>query len=146
MHIVWSSNSTYLLSKYFCEYFKRKKFGRIIHIGSIYSSVGPDFKLYKNENFELEPDYLYNKFGMVGLTKYYASKYGENNITVNMISPGGVQSEQSKSFKIKYSKKTFLNRMARKNEISGLVEFILSEKSSYLTGQNIILDGGYTSN
>jgi len=141
-----NSNSTYLLSKYFCEYFKRKKFGRIIHIGSIYSSVGPDFKLYKNENFELEPDYLYNKFGMVGLTKYYASKYGENNITVNMISPGGVQSEQSKSFKIKYSKKTFLNRMARKNEISGLVEFILSEKSSYLTGQNIILDGGYTSN
>ena len=56
---------------------------------------------------------------------------------------------QKKNIKIKikiYRKKTFLNRMARKNEISGLVEFILSEKSSYLTGQNIILDGGYTSN
>ena len=141
-----NSNSTYLINKYFCEYFKKKKFGRMIHIGSIYSSIGPDFKLYKNESFELEPDYLYNKFGMVGLTKYFASKYGEYNVTVNMISPGGVESDQSSSFKIKYSKKTFLNRMAKKDEINGLVEFILSEKSNYLTSQNIILDGGYTSN
>ena len=62
-----------------------------------------------------------------------------------MISPGGVLADQSKSFKLKYSK-TFLKRMANKNEIFGLVEYILSQKSSYLTGQNIILDGGYTSN
>ena len=141
-----NSNAVYLLNKHFCIFFKKKGFGRIIHIGSIYSSIGPDFKLYKGENFELEPDYIYNKFGMVGLTKYFASKYGTNNITVNMISPGGVKSNQSKSFKNKYSKKTFLNRMANINEIGGLVEYILSKKSSYLTGQNIILDGGYTSN
>ena len=141
-----NSNSIYLLNNYFCNFFKKKNFGRIINIGSIYSSVGPDFKLYKDENFELEPDYIYNKFGMVGLTKYFASKFGKNNITINMVSPGGILSKQSKSFKIKYSKKTFLNRMAHKNEIFGLVDYILSEKSSYLTGQNIILDGGYTSN
>jgi len=141
-----NSNSIYLLNSYFCNFFKKKKFGRIINIGSIYSYVGPDFGLYKGENFELEPDYIFNKFGMVGLTKYFASKFGKNNITVNMISPGGVLSNQSKSFKIKYSKKTFLNRMANKNEIFGLVDYILSKKSSYLTGQNIILDGGYTSN
>ena len=141
-----NSNSIYLLNKLFCNYFKKKKFGRIINIGSIYSSIGPDFTLYKNENFELEPDYIYNKFGMVGLTKFFASKYGKDNITVNMISPGGVLADQSKSFKLKYSKKTFLKRMANKNEIFGLVEYILSQKSSYLTGQNIILDGGYTSN
>lgn len=141
-----NSNSIYLLNNYFCNFFKKKKFGRIINIGSIYSHIGPDFELYKGENFELEPDYIFNKFGMVGLTKYFASKFGKNNITVNMISPGGVLSNQSKSFKIKYSKKTFLNRMANKNEIFGLVDYILSKKSSYLTGQNIILDGGYTSN
>ena len=141
-----NANSVYLLNKYFCSYFKKKKFGRIINIGSIYSLIGPDFNLYKDENFELEPDYIYNKFGMVGLTKYFASKYGKYNITVNMISPGGVLADQSKSFKMKYSKKTFLNRMANTNEIFGLVEYILSKKSSYLTGQNIILDGGYTSN
>ena len=63
-----------------------------------------------------------------------------------MVSPGGVKSNQSKSFKKNYSKKTFLNRMAKKDEISGLIEFLLSKKSSYLTGQNIVLDGGYTSN
>ena len=141
-----NANSIYLINNFFCNYFKKKKFGRIINIGSIYSSIGPDFGLYKGENFELEPDYIYNKFGMVGITKYFASKYGKNNITVNMISPGGVVSNQSKSFKVKYSKKTFLNRMANRNEIFGLVDYILSEKSSYLTGQNIILDGGYTSN
>ena len=141
-----NSNSIYLLNNYFCNFFKKKNFGRIINIGSIYSSIGPDFKLYKGENFELEPDYIYNKFGMVGLTKYFASKFGKNNITINMVSPGGILSKQSKSFKTKYSKKTFLNRMAHKNEIFGLVDYILSEKSSYLTGQNIILDGGYTSN
>ena len=141
-----NSNSTYLLNKYFCDFFRNKGFGRIIHIGSIYSAIGPDFKLYKGENFELEPDYIYNKFGMVGLTKYFASKYGKHNVTVNMISPGGVKSNQSKSFQSKYSKKTFLNRMANIDEIGGLVDYILSEKSSYLTGQNIILDGGYTSN
>ena len=104
--------------KYFCSYFKKKKFGRIINIGSIYSLIGPDFNLYKDENFELEPDYIYNKFGMLGLTKYFASKYGKENITVNMISPGGVLADQSKSFKRKYSKKTFLNRMAKKDEIN----------------------------
>ncbi len=144
--ILINANSTYLINKKFGEYFVKKKFGRIIHIGSIYSLVGPDFNLYKNENFELEPDYLYNKFGMVGLTKYFASKYGKNNVTVNMVSPGGVKSNQSKSFKKNYSKKTFLNRMAKKDEISGLIEFLLSKRSSYLTGQNIVLDGGYTSN
>ncbi len=141
-----NANSTYLINKKFCEYFAKRKFGRVINIGSIYSVVGPDFNLYKNENFELEPDYMYNKFGMLGLTKYFASKYGKNNVTVNMISPGGVRAKQSKGFNFKYSKKTFLNRMANSNEISGIIEFILSFKSSYLTGQNIIVDGGYTSN
>ena len=141
-----NSNAIYLLNDHFCKFFKKKRFGRIINIGSIYSSIGPDFNLYKNENFELEPDYIYNKFGMIGLTKYFAAKYGKENVTVNTISPGGVRANQSKSFINKYSKKTFLKRMANKNEIFGLVEYILSDKSSYLTGQNIILDGGYTSN
>ena len=79
----------------------------MIHIGSIYSSMGPDFKLYKNESFELEPDYLYNKFGMVGLTKYFASKYGEYNVTVNMISPGGVGQTNLVVLKLNIQKKRF---------------------------------------
>ena len=86
--ILVNSNSSYLINKKFGDYFYNKKFGRIVHIGSIYSVVGPDFNLYKNENFELEPDYLYNKFGMVGLVKYFASKYGDKNVTVNIVSPG----------------------------------------------------------
>ena len=141
-----NSNAVYLLNDLFCKFFKKKKFGRIINIGSIYGSIGPDFNLYKDENFELEPDYIYNKFGMIGLTKYFASKYGKENITINTISLEVFWPINQKVLYLNIQKKTFLKRMANKNEIFGLVEYILSEKSNYLTGQNIILDGGYTSN
>ena len=82
---------------------------------------------------------------MIGLTKYFASKYGKENITINTISPGGILPINQKVLYLNIQK-TFLKRMANKNEIFGLVEYILSDKSNYLTGQNIILDGGYTSN
>lgn len=144
--IVVNSEATYLFSKFFCKYFYKKKIsGSLINIGSIYSCIGPDFNIYKNENFELEPDYLYNKFGMYGLTKYFASKYGKFNIRVNMVSPGGIINNQSKTFIKKYSSKTFLKRMCYKDEVFGLVKYLSTNESSYMTGQNLILDGGYVS-
>ena len=145
--ILTNSNSTYLFNKFFCEYFQKNKIkGSVINIGSIYSNIGPDFNIYKNENFELEPDYLYNKFGMLGLTKYFASKYGKFNIRVNMVSPGGILYNQSKSFIKKYSSKTFLKRMGKKSDVYGIVKYLTNDESSYMTGQNLILDGGYVSN
>lgn len=145
--ILVNSSATFLFNKYLCNYFKKNNIkGKIVNIGSIYGSIGPDFNLYKNENFIIEPDYFYNKFGMHGLTKFFASKFGKNNINVNMISPGGILGKQSMSFKKKYSKKTFLNRMAIETEFNDLAEFLISDKSSYITGQNLIADGGYTSN
>lgn len=142
-----NSDVTYFFCKFFCQYFRKNKItGSLINIGSIYSNIGPDFNIYKNENFELEPDYLYNKFGMLGLTKYFASKYGKYNIRVNMVSPGGIVNNQSKSFIKKYSSKTFLKRMGNKTDIYGLVKYLSTDESSYMTGQNLILDGGYVSN
>jgi NAD(P)-dependent dehydrogenase (short-subunit alcohol dehydrogenase family) len=141
-----NANLNYLFNKSMCEYFKKKGGGKIINIGSIYGVVGPDLNLYKNENFVLEPDYVYNKFALVGLTKYFASFYGKYKVCVNTISPGGFEEKQSNSFKMKYSKKTYVGRMAKYNEINGLINYLISDESNYLTGQNIILDGGFTSN
>ena len=115
--------------------------GKIVNIGSIYGCVGPDFNIYKNESFELEPDYVFIKFGMVGITKFFASKYGKFNVLVNTISPGGFQDKQSKRFIKKYSKKTLLNRMANYEEVLGLANFLISSEASYITGQNYIVDG-----
>jgi len=141
-----NSNLNFLFTKNLCDYFSKKGSGKVINIGSIYGSVGPDMNLYKNENFQLEPDYVYNKFALVGLTKYFASVYGKYKVNVNLISPGGFMEKQSKKFQLKYSKKTFLNRMANYDEINGLVIYLISNNSSYMTGQNLILDGGFTSN
>ena len=141
-----NSNMNYLFNKYMCQYFKEKGGGKIINIGSIYGVVGPDLNLYDGENFTLEPDYVYNKFALLGLTKYFASFYGKNRVLVNTISPGGFEEKQSNSFKKKYSKKTFAGRMAKYNEINGLISYLISDEATYLTGQNIILDGGFTSN
>lgn len=141
-----NANMNYLFNKHMCEYFKKKGGGKIINIGSIYGVVGPDLNLYRKENFTLEPDYAYNKFALIGLTKYFASFYGKYKVLVNTISPGGFEEKQSRSFKFKYSKKTMIGRMARYDEINGLIKYLISDEASYLTGQNIVLDGGFTSN
>ena len=141
-----NSNAIFLFNKFFCEYFKKNGGGKIVNIGSIYGCVGPDFNIYKNESFELEPDYVFIKFGMVGITKFFASKYGKFNVLVNTISPGGFQDKQSKRFIKKYSKKTLLNRMANYEEVLGLANFLISSEASYITGQNYIVDGGFTAN
>lgn len=141
-----NANINYLFTKNMCDYLKKNGGGKVINLGSIYGSVGPDLNIYKNEDFELEPDYVYNKFALIGLTKYFASMYGKYNINVNAISPGGFLEKQSKKFIAKYSKKTFLNRMANYDELDGLVKYLVSDQSSYMTGQNLILDGGFVSN
>jgi NAD(P)-dependent dehydrogenase (short-subunit alcohol dehydrogenase family) len=140
-----NANMNYLFNKNMCEYFKKKGGGKVINIGSIYGVVGPDLNLYHKENFILEPDYSYNKFALIGLTKYFASFYGKYKVLVNTISPGGFEEKQSNSFKLKYSKKTMLHRMARYSEINGLIKYLISDEASYLTGQNILFDGGFTS-
>jgi len=126
------------------EIMKKNKSGSIINISSIQGVVGPDFTLYLGTNIKPLPDYFFHKAGLINLTKYFASKFGEFGIRVNCVSPGGLYSGQDKKFVERYKKKTFLGRMAKGEDIKGVIVFLASDASSYITGANILVDGGYT--
>jgi NAD(P)-dependent dehydrogenase (short-subunit alcohol dehydrogenase family) len=106
--------------------------------------LGPDFNLYEDTDMDAPPDYFFHKGGINQLTKYLGSKLGKYNIRVNAICPGGYETEKMlEEFKTRYKRKTFLNRMANEDDIKGIVVFLASDASSYITGALIPLDGGY---
>lgn len=123
----------------------KKYKGSIIFVSSIYGIVGPDHKIYKGEKFKSIPSYSASKAGIIGLTKWLAS-WNAGKVRVNVVSPGGVYNNHNKKFVKKYSSKTFIGRMAKKEEIFSIFQYLISDKASYVTGQNFIIDGGYTSN
>jgi NAD(P)-dependent dehydrogenase (short-subunit alcohol dehydrogenase family) len=132
--------------KYFYINYKKYnlKTASIINIGSIYGFLSPEFKIYKNgERFSAEI-YGASKASIIQITKYFAVLFAKNNIRINAISPGGVINKklQSNSFIKNYSKRVPLNRMARVEDLFTTLVYISSDYSSYLTGQNIIVDGG----
>jgi len=120
------------------------KTGSIVNIGSIQGMVGPDLSLYEGLNMHAIPDYFFHKAGMVNLTKYFAALYGPQGVRVNCLSPGGFLSGQHPTFVERYSKATYLRRMADNADLGGPVVFLLSEAARYVTGVNLPVDGGYT--
>lgn len=128
----------------------KQKSGSIINISSIYGLIAPDFMIYSdskynnNKSMGTPAAYSASKGGVISLTKYLASYWAKDGIRVNCVTPGGIYDKQSKDFIAKYSQKTMLNRMARKNEITGALLYFASNLSSYVTGENIVVDGGLT--
>ena len=118
--------------------------GSIVNIGSIQGNVGPDFSLYEGLGLDTPPDYFFHKGGMIQLTRYAASKLGPAGVRVNCISPGGFYTNQPPQFLERYHARTFLKRMANENDLKGVVVFLASDASAYITGANILVDGGYT--
>ncbi|OHB58865.1 MAG: short-chain dehydrogenase [Planctomycetes bacterium GWF2_42_9] len=116
--------------------------GSIVNIGSMQGMFGPDFSLYEGTEMDSPPDYHFHKGGMIALTKYLARKLGPKKIRVNCISPGGLYAGQNEKFVEKYNKKVPLGRLANNDDIKGVVVFLASEASSYITGENILMDGG----
>ena len=119
--------------------------GSIINIGSIQGMIGPDPTIYRGTDMSgWYPDYFFHKGGIINFTRFTASYYGEKNIRCNCISAGGFFAEQPEPFVAQYSDRTFLGRMAGDNDLQGIIVFLASEASAYITGANIPVDGGYT--
>lgn len=128
-----------------CDYhFREKKSGNLILVSSIYGFCAPDRKLYEGEIINNFPGYSASKAGLHGLTLWLSSFWGKSGFRVNTLVPGGVLNDHSESFQKKYSEKTSLDRMADPNDIWGGLKFLLSDDSLYMTGQTLVIDGGYS--
>jgi NAD(P)-dependent dehydrogenase (short-subunit alcohol dehydrogenase family) len=116
--------------------------GSIVSISSMKASFSPDFDLYKGTDMDSPPDYNFHKAGILGLTKYLAKKLAPQNIRANTISPGGLFANQPQEFLEKYCEKVPMKRMANNDDIKGVVIFLGSNASQYITGIDILMDGG----
>ena len=117
--------------------------GSVILIASIYGMVGPDFKLYEGTAMQNPAGYGASKGGLLQLTRYLATALAPR-VRVNALTPGGVLRGQPKVFVGRYSKKTPLRRMAVEEDFKGAVAYLASDLSSYVTGHNLVVDGGWT--
>ncbi len=123
------------------------KGGSIIQTASIYGNMAPDHRIYEDSKclgYQINTPAVYSasKAGVIGLTKYLATYWVNKGIRVNTLTPGGVESGQNEEFTHRYSERVPMNRMAQAHEMVGALLYLASDASSYVTGQNIMIDGG----
>ncbi len=123
---------------------KEQGSGSIVNFGSIYGVVGNDFTIYEGYGGTSPAGYSAIKAGIINFSRYLASYYGPYGVRVNCVSPGGVADNQNPSFVERYSAKSPLRRLGRPEEMAPAVTFLLSDDASYITGHNLIVDGGWT--
>jgi NAD(P)-dependent dehydrogenase (short-subunit alcohol dehydrogenase family) len=144
LNINMQLNSYFVCSQKALKVMASQRSGSIVNIASIYGVVGNDFTLYEAYNGTSPAAYSAIKGGLINLTRYLASYYGRKGIRVNCVSPGGIFDHQHESFISRYEAKVPMGRLGRPDDIAPSVSFLLSEDAKYITGQNLIVDGGWT--
>ena len=115
----------------------------IVNIGTMYSAVGPDWSLYEGTDMTNPAAYSASKGGLLSTTRWLATALAPN-VRVNMVSPGGIERGQCPEFIRRYNKRTPLGRMGTEQDIAGMVSLLLSPEGAYITGQHMLIDGGWT--
>jgi NAD(P)-dependent dehydrogenase (short-subunit alcohol dehydrogenase family) len=136
----------FLCSQVIGGHMAKNKGGSIINISSIYGMLSPDQRIYKYKNkpFFKPIAYSVTKSGLLNMTRYLATYWAKNNVRVNTLTLAGVFNNQDKAFLKNYTTKVPLGRMAYKTDYNGSILFLASDASSYMTGSNLIIDGGYS--
>jgi NAD(P)-dependent dehydrogenase (short-subunit alcohol dehydrogenase family) len=137
---------SFLLTKLVIPHMKKERAGSIVNIGSIQGVVAPTFAIYEGMNITSPLAYSVAKAGLIHFSKWVAAKYGPHNIRCNAVSPGGVGDSQrgGSKFADTYASRTPLRRMARSSDVAEVVRFLISSRADYVTGQNLVVDGGWT--
>ena len=141
--------AAFFVSKSMFNWLEKAENPSIVNIGSIYGSVAPNYSIYKDFDerdsfFNTPVSYSVSKTALIGLTRHLANEWGNFGIRVNSVSPGGVENNQPDFFVQKYKKLAPLNRMAMPVDVITAIEFLISDKSKYITGINLNVDGGWT--
>jgi NAD(P)-dependent dehydrogenase (short-subunit alcohol dehydrogenase family) len=134
----------FLVCREFGPALKRGGGGSIVNVSSIYGLVGPHHEIYTDLPFRAVVSYSASKAGILGLTRWLASYWARDGIRVNTVTPGGVFNEQNPTFVERYGRLAPMGRMADRTDLVGVMLFLASDASSYCTGQNFIVDGGWT--
>lgn len=137
-------NSYFVCSQKVLKVMVDRSKGSIVNIASIYGVVGNDFTLYEEYGGTSPAAYSAIKGGLINFTRYLASYYGRKGIRVNCVSPGGIIDNQNPSFISRYEAKVPMGRLGRPDDIAPAVSFLLSDEAKYITGHNLIVDGGWT--
>ena len=133
-----------IFSQRILDFFKMQGYGNLIHISSIMGVANPKFENYEGTSMVSPIEYTAIKSGLIAITKYLAKYYKGNGIRVNCVSPGGILDGQPKLFLEKYRASCNAKGMLDANDITGAILYLLSDASSFMTGQNIIVDDGWS--
>jgi NAD(P)-dependent dehydrogenase (short-subunit alcohol dehydrogenase family) len=123
---------------------QKKQRGSIVSLASIYGSLAPQFDVYEGTDMTMPPAYSAIKGGIINFGRYLAAYFGPSGVRVNTVSPGGIKNGQADAFVERYEHKTPLKRMGQPEDVASAVAFLLSNQASYITGQDLVVDGGWS--